>query len=309
MTTSKPLSRRVFLKLSGTVSAGAALSACSFAQRLTATPTGTVTQLPTVTPTPTATPAPTITPTSTDTPKPTSTPTRTLTATIPPTETPIPTSSWFTDFESGNFDCCVATAEVLPGNSKESFYKIADDPTGSARGKVYIGQVVAQSPLDTHRAYPARYFRFKPGAFASEFDLRIDKNVSPAIDILDGTWLSIYSSFDKADPVWHPNLTINLRRRSRLSLTAYTFGYGESFDEDRSNSSIEFPFDEWIHVRVEVTSDRMIRVHQNQVLVSELPLHKSALLGTAGGHWGLYCGPNMRRLKVYNDNLVLVTYA
>lgn len=75
MTHPKPISRRNFLKLSGTTSLGLALSACGFTPAPTATPTLTSTPLPTTTPT--LTPTATVTPTPTNTPTPTSTATPT----------------------------------------------------------------------------------------------------------------------------------------------------------------------------------------------------------------------------------------
>ena len=78
MSNPKRLTRREFIKLSGTTSLGIALSACGVAPTPTATPAPTNTPLPTNTPAPTATlipptTTPTLQPTATSTPKPTAT--------------------------------------------------------------------------------------------------------------------------------------------------------------------------------------------------------------------------------------------
>jgi len=90
---SLPLSRREFLKLSGTVSLGLALSACGFTPTPTAAPTFTNTPTLTNTPTPTAAPTFTNTPTLTNTPTPTPSATPTITDIPTPTRTPTETAT------------------------------------------------------------------------------------------------------------------------------------------------------------------------------------------------------------------------
>jgi|SRR3989338_106144 len=271
----------------------------------------------TFTPRPSPSATVTFTPTATETETPTPTVTAKPSDTPTPTETPQPIFHWETSFDNGLTGFTGGLGRVsqggVPGSNDVAQYALVSgdqDLVAIGRGLVYKAVITGVSPYDqAQRPYPDKYFNFQQGPYSTDFDLFVNSSASTSIDNGQDQWVSVYSSFDKASGNdWHAAVTINLRRKDgQVFLSAYTFGNGSKYDEDRSvpSQNLAFPFDKWVKVRVEVGADRIIRVYQDGHLVSSLTLDSNVLLGTAGGHWGAYTGKNVDDLVLYNDNIIL----
>lgn len=289
---------------------------------MTATLIATVTPLPTNTPTATATYTPTSTSTPTVTPTPTSTSTRTPTPL--PTPTPKPVFHWEATFERGYADFGYDGSGRF---GQFSYGEIVPDPTGSGRGMVFrgivngpppptpIGGPVPGGPDGSHRAYPTKYFQFIPGPCAQEFDVYVYSDIQPAIASGPSTWINLGDLWGGSEPGSnisnHPTIPAHVGLTSSRGISflkASTQGLAGDPIQDSSPSMVLFPFNTWVRIRVELNADRMVRVYQDGLLVSKVQLHKDSLVGTIGGHWGLYAGGNFRKLTILNDNITIDVY-
>lgn len=268
------------------------------------------------TPTPTLTLSPTAT--STETEEPTPTMTMIPSASPSPTETPIPTFQWSSGFENGlggwNYDGKNRMQKPV------SYYEIVDDPTGSGRGKVYMGLVDGDPPNlpetqngEKHRPYPDIFFPFKQGDYSVGVDVFLTSDLSPTTiqQEWEGAWASFLSVFSQPGPDYELAYMVNLLgNRGNYRLDTRSFHpslQGES--HKRISGTPKFPTDQWVSIRVDVdTSRKIIQTFQNDVLVAEGPyLAKS--LGIGGMHAGLYGGNGLRKTTLYNDNISISVYS
>jgi len=262
--------------------------------------------------TPTPTPTATVTPQPTETRTPTATAT---TATLTSEFSKPPKFEWSVSFDNGVNEFTYDGKDRL---GPTSTYDIIDDPTGSGKGKVYRGVVTGPPPVlpgtdngKRHRPYPTIFFPYQEGPYATEGFIWVSKPVprliiSPPKET--DPWFSpIGGIFDRGGPTdRHWVLTTHLGFQDgqyRLVLLA---------NDDPSwrgtLSPIAFPFETWVKLRIEVGSDRVARLYQDGSLVSTKRLPPSSLLGTIGGHWGLYAGRDVENLVVLNDNIKFQVY-
>jgi endo-1,4-beta-xylanase len=145
-TKSVPMSRRDFLKLSGTASFGLALSACALTTQSNLTPTPTHIPLLTNTQSPTDTLAPTVTLTSTPAPTNTARPTRTPTATATPHPPTLRDYAEKIGFEIG----------VYYGGNTPELLRIASEQFNL--GQIYIGWPYSEPSPGNFEFTALRYY-------------------------------------------------------------------------------------------------------------------------------------------------------
>jgi len=210
-----------------------------------------------------------------------------------------------------------------------SYYRITDDPTGSGRGKLYMGVVNGGPPPVNpgtddgrrHRPYPDLGYPYIEGPFASGMDLWIDTSeILGAEPGETGTWFSPLGFGDTGEqganglPPFHfavgTHLGIDDRVDDQQFRLVVLINPDDDYDLDwrGTPSPIPFPLRTWVRVRLEVNSDRSVRLYQDGMLVSEHRLGPKTRLGTVWGHWGLYGGRDIRDLTVLNDNITLEVY-
>jgi hypothetical protein len=160
------------------------------------------------------------------------------------------------------------------------------------------------------------------GPYAVEGEIWIS-NPSPSLVISPPSdldpWFSPLSIFDTSEegakegeydiPPWHFAITTHLGIDPRLNDGIYRLAVMSNEDDWLGSiSPIPFPLEQWVKIRLELGNDRVARLYQDGVLVSEKKLSPNTRLGTVGGHWGLYTGRAVEDFIVLNDNIVIVVY-
>lgn len=264
----------------------------------TPTPTATVTSTSTVTPTTTATPTSTVTPTatSTDTPLPTFTP------------TPIPVFYWEIDFES---ESEWAENLKLGQESDYSTYEVIFDPTNSGRGNVHFGTVIGVSE-DTHAPRMEKYFDLQQGPFVTEFDIWIGNDCSD-----NESWTGIAGIFDASVESWHTIYVLGFSKFDDEQYHLFISIRDESSQKSETYIANAPIYDNWVRYRIELGENRIVRVFADDNLmifskddtpISDIPIHESSTVGTAGGYWGLNAGGDVQSCTVLTDNISIVVY-
>lgn len=309
-------------------------SATGCATLLASTSTATATATATLTPVATPTPTPVLSPTRTQTETPTAT-------TTTPTETPLPVFSFQPDFDEvhpsvvpGVFAEIYQLGYTYAGEERVneySYYGLIDDPTGSGRGVVYQGVVsggpppVAPETQDGHRHRPHVDKHLLPGEpfeqpwidgpWAVEVDIWVDTPekllISPPNDT--DRWFSPLGCGDTGEkgrngiPPWHFTATTHLGIDPRATddsprLVALINPDDSGINWMGTMSPIPFPMKQWVNIRLEVLSDRTVRLLQDGQVISTHRLGPKSIVGIAGCHAGLYAGADVRNLVVLNDD-------
>ena len=178
---------------------------------------------------------------------------------------------------------------------------VIPDPTGSGRGSVLRGEIIAANPPggDSHRLYPALLLpECYRGGYRSTFHVWADFPSST-----QRGWFSFATYSNKQD--WKDLFGVNLgfeQGEDRLVLFHVPVFSKGTYTRI---SSIPFPMRQWVKVEVKVDNSGIMLFQDDRLIAEAIKDWGADGVGLCESHWGLYGQDKNRSGVLLNDDITV----